>query len=355
MLSFGLLACNTGTDNKNEQSETPENETEEALQLQIDSSDIPFKSTPMLDTTNFDSLMEVKEEVGEFDQIEPKFTSTVRPNQPIFLNKTYTDTIEFSTYNDDYDYRMIIGKKNGKEVRLIYNWDWENNDRYNFKYGDLIKVEWKMDRIIHAGDEEIVDFSERVIDAERLESKSSLVKFLWREEKVDEETGQKFSSILINESFVNSITDQEKAALGYVATFIGNECSWDGGVNDDRSNLKCKILTALDLGYQCSEQHIGFLKRWFSEDATALEKLAICRTTPEGATVQTTFNEISIVANDEQNTIAVTYEVQGMNMRESSIWRYTQTDNFEYTKENIRLVASDKSEVIEENIEMTEN
>lgn len=288
---------------------------------------------------------------GDINPIKTKFSSDIRPGEAIAVYKTYTDTIEFSTYNDDYDYRMIEGKKNGKDVSLIYNWDWNTNEKYNFKYGDLLKVEWKMDSIFLAGDGETLDFREWAIKAELVVSKNQAVKFLWRAEKFDEEMNQEVSSFFINEAFVNSISDQEKAALGFVATFVGNECSWDGAVNEDRSNLKCKILTALDLGYQCSDKHLGFLRKWFSEDAIALKKLAGCGTMPDGATVQTTFNEISILTHKDTKTISVIYKVQGIHMRESKTWSYTQTDYFKYTKNNIKLVDSKKSEVIEKTSE----
>ena len=140
-----------------------------------------------------------------------------------------------------------------------------------------------------------------------------------------------------------------------MATFVGNECSWDGGVNKDRSNLKCKILNVLDLGYQCSDSHLGFLRRWFANDEKALKDLAICGTMPDGATVQTTFDEIDIITNDDQNTLSVIYKVIGMNMRESKTWSYTQTDYFEYTKDKMNWVDSVKSEVVEEKIAVGEN
>ena len=292
---------------------------------------------------------------GDINPIKAKFSSNVRPDEALVLNKIYTDTIEFSIYNDDYDYRMIEGKMNGKDVSLIYNWDWDNNDRYNFKPSDLLQVEWKMDSIFMAGDGETLDFKEWAIDAKRIESKNIPVKFLWRGEKFDEEINQEVNSIFINEAFVNSISDQEKAAVAFVATFVGNECSWDGGVNKDRSNLKCKILNVLDLGYQCSDSHLGFLRRWFANDEKALKDLAICGTMPDGATVQTTFDEIDIITNDDQNTLSVIYKVIGMNMRESKTWSYTQTDYFEYTKDKMNWVDSVKSEVVEEKIAVGEN
>ncbi len=299
------------------------------------------------DTVQIDTIKFHINKDGYINEIKTKFSSSLRPNEVLTLSSIYTDTIEFSTYNDDYDYRMIEGKKNGKDVSLIYNWDWDNNDQYNFKYGDLLQVEWKMDSIYLAGDGETLDFKEWAVDANRISPDKNEVKFLWRGEKFDEEINQGVSSIFINEAFVNSISDEEKAALGFVATFIGNECSWDGGAKKDRSNLKCKILTALDLGYQCSDTHLGFLRNWFSKDTVALKKLAVCRTMPDGATVQTTFDEINIITNDVQNTISVTYKVIGMNMRESKTWSYTQTDYFEYTKDTIKWVDSEKSEVKE--------
>jgi hypothetical protein len=72
----------------------------------------------------------------------------------------------------------------------------------------------------------------------KLEDKT--VKFLWRADKYDAELKDTFNSIFINEDFCKTITDPERAALGYVATFIGNECWWDAEPKDDRSNLKCK-------------------------------------------------------------------------------------------------------------------
>ena len=74
-----------------------------------------------------------------------------------------------------------------------------------------------------------------------------------------------------------------------------------------------------------------------------------------GATVQTTFDEIDIITNDDQNTLSVIYKVIGMNMRESKTWSYTQTDYFEYTKDKMNWVDSVKSEVVEEKIAVGEN
>ena len=73
---------------------------------------------------------------------------------------------------------------------------------------------------------------------------------------------------MLNQDYIKTMTDPEKAALGYVATFVGNDCWWDGEANEEKSNLDCKIITTLGLGYQCSNEHLGFLRKWFVERQT---------------------------------------------------------------------------------------
>ncbi|MDA3615263.1 hypothetical protein [Polluticaenibacter yanchengensis] len=167
------------------------------------------------------------------------------------------------------------------------------------------------------------------------------VKFLWRDKKYDEVLKDTFNSIFINEAFCKVITDEEKAALGYVATFIGNECSWDGPYKDDRSNLKCKILTALNLGYQCSEQHLGFLRKMFKDDKAVLEALKPdnCPTTPDGATIQNTFDEITLTVSGNQ--ILVSYKAQELNSRDGSSRSWTGIDHFEFGHQYVKLIKKE--------------
>lgn len=278
--------------------------------------------------------------------VKTKISSNIKSNEAILLNKTYTDTIEFINYNDNYDYKMLFGKKNQHEVSFVYDWDWNTDNKYNFNSGDILVITWKMDSLQIAGDCEIKDLRERAIEAKTIKKNKS-VRFLWIENRYNEEVKQEISSIVINESFLKIISNQEKAALGYVTTFIGNECDWDGMVNEDRSNLKCKILTALNLGYQCSDSHLGFLKQWFSKDKAILKKLEICPTMPETATIQTTFDEIELFNNKITKTITITYKFTGVNIRESKSWSYTQTDIFKYDLNTIGLIHSQKSKVIQ--------
>lgn len=156
---------------------------------------------------------------------------------------------------------------------------------------------------------------------------------------------QELESIFIDEDYCKTITDAEKAALGYVATYVGSECDWDGdNPNADRSNLKCMVQSALGLGYQCSDTHIGFLKKWFKNDATVLGQLnENCPVVPYGANSQNTFTHINLTVKGDQ--IIVDYGVNGINMNQGSSWEYTVKDTFKVDGNTIKLENRDESEV----------
>src|SRR5690554_5139182 len=69
---------------------------------------------------------------------------------------------------------------------------------------------------------------EEITSEENFNLTDKTVKFLWRADKYDETYKSTFSSIFIDEEFCKTITDPERAALGYVVTFIGSECDWNG-------------------------------------------------------------------------------------------------------------------------------
>lgn len=192
--------------------------------------------------------------------------------------------------------------------------------------------------------------TQKSFEAEKSKSseKKETTKFLWRANEFDEEIQDSVSVIQINEKFCKTISGSEKAALGFVATFIGNECDWDREAKADRSNLKCKILTALNLGYQCSEKHLGFLQKWFKNDKKVLAKLQEnCPTIPFTATVQETFDEI--VLTTKGNSISVFFRASGVNLREMRSWSWSETDFFELDKGSLKFVKVEKSEVEESN------
>ena len=102
--------------------------------------------------------------------------------------------------------------------------------------------------------------------------------------------------------------------------------NWDGEHKSVRSNLKCKILTALDLGYQCSQTHLGFLKKWFKGDDKALKRLEDCSTTPYTATIQNTFDKIQII--HKNNDFFVIVNASSINSREEISRNWKEINHF---------------------------
>lgn len=329
LLILIMLGCkeNSPSTTKNQ----PEERTETGLPQEQSINKVPLE------------VQDIEEEEAEpTNNQNTPYKSLIRPKETIEMGKIYTDTMEFLSYNLDGDNFYLIGEIDTNEVWLMDNIDLEEVGT-RFKYGDVIKVEWSVEGYRPAGDPEIVQYTESVIDAQKISSTNKPIKFLWRADKYIEELEGTFNSIFLNEHFCQSISDPEKAALGFIATFVGNECQWDGKANDDRSNLNCIILTALNLGYQCSEDHLGFVKKWFANDADALKKLENCPTTPYGATIQDTFDEIFI--SSTENTITISYKTSGFNTRRSTSWSWDQTDYFSYDSESVSLIQSEKSEI----------
>ncbi|OHT43409.1 hypothetical protein [Flavobacterium tructae] len=168
------------------------------------------------------------------------------------------------------------------------------------------------------------------------------VKFLWREDEYDKELKDTVNTIFINKEYAKNISEPEKAALGFVASFIGSECDWDGEPNEKRDNLSCKINTALNIGYQCSEEHLSFLRKWFKNDKKQLERLADCSAVPFTASSQVTFDYINVVTKGD--TIKISFKAVGASMRTQKSSSYKEEDTFVLKKDNLVLLKSNESE-----------
>ena len=176
------------------------------------------------------------------------------------------------------------------------------------------------------------------MDIPVFELKKNSAQFLWRKNVFDPESNDSVSTIFINEKYCKTISDPEKAAIAYVATFVGNDCMWDGDAKDDRSNLKCRILSALNLGYQCSDTHLNYLRKWFKNDTFALEQLVDCPTIPYTATIQSTFEDIDV--RTTKNKIWISYIATGLNMRDGSSWREYRIDEFKLINGTLKSGAT---------------
>jgi hypothetical protein len=163
------------------------------------------------------------------------------------------------------------------------------------------------------------------------------VKFLWLERMYDDEYKDSIYKIVINEKFCGIITEAEKAAIGYIVTFVGNDCNWDGRPNSDQSNLKCKIMTALKLGYQCSDEHLGFLRKWFRYDSIALKKLENCPKMPVTAHRQNKFEDMYLII--KRDTIIVQDRGNGADLNTMDNWRWIEKTTFLLKQDHLKIIG----------------
>lgn len=285
------------------------------------------------------------------NKIPDFFKSDLRPDKIPELGKIYTDTVQYVNFSDEGDDYLFIVKKNTDTIALIYN-----KDEVDFVRGNIIEIKWKMDSMRYAGDPEFLNFTEILVSAKTLKTLQLVdkkIKFLWRETKYNKNLKTDINSIVLNENYIKTISDPEKAALAYVATFVGNECEWDGDAKEDRSNLDCKILSALNLGYQCSYQHLSFLRTWFRSNKDIIKDLENCPTTPDGATIQDTFDEINLEVKNNQ--IIVFFKANGINLREGKSWTWTEKHILAFKKNELILLKKEISPVIRDTFDVRGN
>lgn len=261
--------------------------------------------------------------------------SNIRPGEKLQLGTIYTDDLEYISFSDDYDDSYMLFKKGKDSVSLIYN-----EEQPAFVRGDRLRVRWKMDSLRPAGDPEFLDFVPFVVSAkvvQPLQLKNHNTKVLWRNKE------SAYDDLELNQDYLKNITDPEKAALGYVATFIGNDCDWDG---DSTENLKCKIISAVGLGSQCSTKHLEFLRHWFRKDKNIVQELENCPKTPVTATVQETFNEIYMKVDGKR--ITVSFKANGVNLRAEQSWSWSEEQVFDFKEGRLAVVSKKKSDVKKE-------
>ncbi|MFQ6599277.1 hypothetical protein [Flavobacterium sp. C3NV] len=159
------------------------------------------------------------------------------------------------------------------------------------------------------------------------ESQDIYIKILWLDN-----TG----TLQLNTNYIKTLTDQQRAALGYIATDVSSECNWDGAKKADGSNLKCRFLSALNLGYQCSETHLSFLKKWFKEDTKVLDRLQYCNKTESSAKIQDHFIEIKMITTKE--TIKILYSALGEDLDKQKTWSWQEESTYSFTKTGIKQI-----------------
>ena len=90
------------------------------------------------------------------------FYSDIRPNESLQLGTLYTDSFEYIGYNDDGDEFLIDVIKDDKIHGLI-NDDIHIVSDLNLNRGDMVKIQWQIDSLRPAGDEEMLWFEEYAV------------------------------------------------------------------------------------------------------------------------------------------------------------------------------------------------
>jgi len=164
-------------------------------------------------------------------------------------------------------------------------------------------------------------------EAEAKTVQNNFVEILWLDKK---------GVLQINEDYIKTITNAQRAALGYITTNIGNDCYWDGEKKADESNLKCKFLSALNLGYQCSETHLSFLRQWFKKDPEVLKNLETCTKTASSDKIQDRF--VGLRMSTTNNTIKIVYGAMGMDTETQKRWRWIEESIYSFTEKEIKQI-----------------
>jgi hypothetical protein len=165
----------------------------------------------------------------------------------------------------------------------------------------------------------------------------TMQKIVWREDVYDASVNGNVSVIKLDENYFSGITEPERAVLGYLASTIGNECFAETG----KQNVKCKILSALKLGYQCSEENKSFLKSWFRDDASMISRIENCKPTIP-STIEKTFEEVKI--STEDNTIKVELKGLKLNIKENSASTWRESLSFKIDGDKISLIERTKKQ-----------
>ncbi|MFH6992452.1 hypothetical protein [Flavobacterium sp. FlaQc-48] len=162
---------------------------------------------------------------------------------------------------------------------------------------------------------------------ERKKTEDHYINILWLDQN---------NKLRLNEDYLKTLTDPQRAALGYIATDIGNECYWDGDQKEDESNLKCQLIWALNLGYQCSDTHLSFLRKWFKEDQNVLQRLENCKRTVSSSKIQDRFIGIKMATNKQ--TIKIIYTAAGSDSQSQQEWRWAEESEYSFTANAIKQI-----------------
>lgn len=143
---FLLFSCNLKNTEKNDEN--------------ISASGILVSEVDSLDTYITDIESDTLENDPDFGRYffrkatNDFFESKLRPNEKLYTDRQYVDTVEYTDFNDDGDYWSISVLKNSTTTALLDALAPEDTIVSTLKKGDRIEIVWEMDSMWISGDGE---------------------------------------------------------------------------------------------------------------------------------------------------------------------------------------------------------
>jgi hypothetical protein len=158
--------------------------------------------------------------------------------------------------------------------------------------------------------------------------KDATVRVLWHKQNGT------ISTTLFNKDYLDTMSDPERAALGFVSAFIKT----DSGMNLNYSKGGTKLRPLLMFKKKSNEKKIAFLKKWFRYDKKCLNELenpsAFCNSQKE-------FEEIRMTVTAD--TIKIIFTAKEITPGRTANWR--QEDTFRLDQNTLLLIEEKQSAI----------
>ena len=125
----------------------------------------------------------------------------------------------------------------------------------------------------------------------------------------------------VNQQYLSTLDNAEKALLQYYLFAYGNSCN-----SNSKNNLKCLLLSKLNIKDECETSQINFLRSWFGNNMLMNLKLNKCPQLPSEGAVKNTIDKI--VLSRKVDTLTIVIKVRGVNNLQEKYWDIEQTDSF---------------------------
>ncbi len=187
------------------------------------------------------------------------------------------------------------------------------------------------------------------ISEEFKSEKDTTINVLWLQKTWNSELRDTLEKIMLNDIYIQTASPEAKYILAFASVLAETECWWQGEEpNTDKSNLSCLLLSALDMGCQCSKTHIDTLLYAFNSDSNIMKQIYKCTPTPYTATFQNTCEFISL--QKTANNYILHLKARAFNTRNQTQTPWEKRIVFEITDSGIVSKKSIDYSIIENHL-----